>query len=201
MKIYTRRGDAGETAVFGGRLPKDDVRVEAYGTVDEANCFVGDAIARMAERDREKYADMIELLTEVQQELFDCASDLAVIKERRPYKVSAEHVERLEKWIDHYLLQAPAVKKFVLPGGTSIASALHLCRSVVRRAERRAVTLTRQGEINHEVRHYLNRLSDLFFVMARAANARAGVEDIQYERGREVFRNRSRLEKKSEQAE
>lgn len=197
MKIYTRRGDAGETAAFGGRLPKDDARVEAYGTVDEANCFVGDAIARMVERDEKTYADMIELLTEVQQELFDCASDLATLKGLRPYKVNAEHVERLEKWIDHYLPQAQKVKKFILPGGTSIASALHLCRSVVRRAERRVVTLTREGELNHEVRHYLNRLSDLFFVMARAANARAGLEDIQYERGRDVFRNRSRLEKKT----
>lgn len=195
MKIYTRRGDEGETAVIGARISKDDVRVEAYGTVDEANSFVGDAIARMVERDESLYKDLIEALTEIQQEMFDVGSDLAVVKEKRPYKITAEHVDRLETLVDHYLQQAPTVKKFILPGGTPIASSLHICRTVVRRAERRAVTLTHKGEeINHEARRYLNRLSDLFFAMARAANAREKREDIQYERGREVFKNRSRKE-------
>lgn len=194
MIIYTRRGDGGETAVFGGRVPKDDPRVEACGSLDEVNCFVGETIVRLAERDEHQYADMIRLLTEVQQELFDCISDLATVKNLRPYKVHAEHVGRLEQWIDHYAAQAPAVSKFVLPGGTAAAAALHLCRSVTRRAERRVVSLARQEETNSEVRRYVNRLSDLFFVMARAANAREGVKDVQYERGRDVFRRRSRLD-------
>ncbi|OYD08799.1 cob(I)yrinic acid a,c-diamide adenosyltransferase [Paludifilum halophilum] len=197
MQIYTRRGDAGETAVFGARVPKDDPRVEACGTVDEANCFVGDAIARMAERDQERYADMIEVLTEVQQEIFDVGSDFAVVKGKRPYKITMEQVDRLEPLIDQYLSQAMAVKKFILPGGTTISSALHLCRTVVRRAERRAVTLTDHGEINDAARRYLNRLSDLFFALARAANARENREDVQYVRGRDVFRDRSRKEGKA----
>ncbi|PTX64562.1 ATP:cob(I)alamin adenosyltransferase [Melghirimyces profundicolus] len=194
MKIYTRRGDEGQTAVIGARVSKDDVRVEAYGTVDEANSFVGDAIARMRERDGQKYSDLIEVLTQIQQELFDVGSDLAVVKGKRPYKITAEHVDRLEEWVDRCLQEAPSVKKFILPGGTPVASSLHICRTVVRRAERRAVTLTLNDEINHEARRYLNRLSDLFFALARAANAREKIEDIQYERGREVFRNRSRRE-------
>ncbi|MDR6224137.1 cob(I)yrinic acid a,c-diamide adenosyltransferase [Desmospora profundinema] len=197
MGIYTRRGDAGETSVIGARVSKDHVRVEAYGTVDEANSFVGDAIARMRERDAERYDDMIEILTEIQQELFDVGADLAVVKGKRPYKTTAEQVERLEGWVDEFLAEAPPVKKFILPGGTSIASALHICRTVVRRAERRAVTLTLQGEINGEARRYLNRLSDFFFALARAANAREQQEDIQYIRGRDVFRGQSPVKRTS----
>lgn len=194
MIIYTRRGDGGETAVFGARVPKDDPRVEACGSLDEVNCQLGDTIVRLMERDASMYADMIDLLTDVQQEVFDCISDLATVNRLRPYKVHAEHVERLEQWIDQYVVQAPKVSKFVLPGGTAAAAALHLCRTATRRAERRIVTLARQAETNSEVGRYVNRLSDLFFVLARAANAREGVADVQYERGRDVFRRRSRLE-------
>ncbi|OJF17232.1 MAG: ATP:cob(I)alamin adenosyltransferase [Bacillaceae bacterium G1] len=194
MIIYTRRGDGGETAVFGGRVRKDHPRVEAYGSLDEVNCQVGEAIVRMVAKNENMYADLIQLLTEVQHELFDCIGDLATVKQLRPYKIHAEHVNRLEQWIDHYAAQTPAVSKFVLPGGTAVSAALHLCRTVTRRAERRVVALARQEAINPEVGRYVNRLSDLFFVLARVANAREGVPDVQYERGREVFRRRSRLE-------
>ncbi|MFC4077798.1 cob(I)yrinic acid a,c-diamide adenosyltransferase [Salinithrix halophila] len=195
MRIYTRRGDEGETSVIGGRVSKDHIRVEAYGTVDEANSFVGDAIARMWEKDPEEFDDMIRVLTDIQQELFDTGGDLAVVKGKRPYKITADHVDRLEELVDAYLEQTPVVKKFILPGGTSIAAALHLCRTVARRAERRVVTLASREEINEEARRYLNRLSDFFFVLARAANARESREDIQYARGREVFRDRPRKER------
>ncbi|SFS53280.1 cob(I)yrinic acid a,c-diamide adenosyltransferase [Marininema halotolerans] len=190
MRIYTRRGDAGKTSVIGARVAKDHIRVEAYGTVDEANSFVGDAIASMRERAPVDFADVIQELVEVQQELFDVGGDLAVVKGKRPYKVSADYVTRLENKIDIYLEQTPAVKKFILPGGTSIAAALHICRTVVRRAERRAVTLSLVEEINDEALRYLNRISDLFFVLGRVANARENREDDLYVRSGDVFRQK-----------
>ncbi|SDX10753.1 cob(I)alamin adenosyltransferase [Marininema mesophilum] len=185
MKIYTRTGDAGQTGVIGGRVDKDDIRVTAYGTTDEVNAFVSEAIVRM---DSEKHADMIQDLTEIQHELFDAGGDLAQAGKKRQYKVTAEMVSRLEEWIDRYDAEAPAIQRFILPGGSPISSALHVCRVVTRRAERLTVTLSREQETNDEVRRYLNRLSDFFFAIARAANARDGVSDTEYKRGGQVFR-------------
>lgn len=188
MKIYTRTGDAGQTGVIGGRVDKDDARVEAYGTVDELNCYVGAAIAGM---DSELYADMRTDLLQIQHELFDCGYDLAILKkERHEYKTTAEMAEHLEQLIDKYDATTPDLTRFILPGGTHSGAQLHICRTVCRRAERRVVTLARAGEINQAVQTYLNRLSDLFFTMARAANHREGSTDIEYERSAEVFRNR-----------
>jgi cob(I)alamin adenosyltransferase len=188
MRIYTRTGDEGQTGVIGGRLSKDDVRVEAYGTVDEANCFLGQAIAVL---DLEKFDDVAQDLVEIQQELFDCGSDLALYKpELREYKVKAEMVERLEQWIDKYDAQAPDITRFILPGGSQAASLLHVCRTVTRRAERRVVTLAKEQSINAEVRRYLNRLSDFFFTIARAVNAREGIKDVEYVRSAHVFRRK-----------
>lgn len=188
MRIYTRTGDAGQTGVIGGRVDKDDARVEAYGTVDELNCFVGQAMGFLdPERDKELLADLLE----IQHELFDCGSDLALLKqELRPYKVTAEMVDRLETWIDKYDAEAPEIQRFILPGGSQASSALHVCRTVCRRAERRVVTLARTQPINEEVRRYLNRLSDLFFTVARAANSRAGIGDVEYARSAKVFRRK-----------
>lgn len=180
MTIYTRRGDGGETAVIGARLPKDHPRVEACGSLDEMNAQVGDAMVRLKEQDADLYADMLALLTDVQRDLYDCLSDLVTVNRLRPYKVHAEHVVRLEQWIDHYAAQAPTACAFVLPGGTAAAAALHQCRTATRRAERRIVALARQEETNPEVMRYVNRLSDLFFVLARTANAREGVPDVQF---------------------
>jgi cob(I)alamin adenosyltransferase len=185
MKIYTRTGDEGETGVIGGRCNKDDVRVEAYGTVDELNAFVGEAISRL---DPEKFADLIADLTEIQHELFDAGGDLAQAGKKRHYQVKAEMVTRLEEWIDKYEAECPPLQRFILPGGTTASAALHLCRVVARRAERRVVTLCREQETNPEVRRYLNRLSDFFFTVARVANVRAGVSDVEYKRGGQVFR-------------
>lgn len=187
MKIYTRTGDAGQTGVIGGRVMKDDARVEAYGTVDELNSFVGAAVGLMP---KERFADMIEDLTDIQHELFDCGGDLAILKpEVLPYKVNDSHVERLESLIDKYDEETPDITRFILPGGSSVSSALHVCRTVCRRAERRIVTLTQTGQTNEVVRKYINRLSDLFFTLARAANAREGVGDVEYVRSADVFRN------------
>jgi len=185
MRIYTRTGDEGKTGVIGGRVDKDDIRVEAYGTIDELNAFVGEAIARM---NTEKHADMIRDLTEVQHELFDAGSDLAQVGKKRQYKVTSDMVTRLEGWIDRYMAEAPEIQRFILPGGSPVSAALHLCRVLARRAERRVVTLCREQETNDEVRRYLNRLSDFFFAIARAANVRDGVSDVEYKRGGQVFR-------------
>jgi cob(I)alamin adenosyltransferase len=188
MRIYTRTGDSGQTGVIGGRVDKDDDRVEAYGTVDELNCFVGQAMGFL---DEEKFADLLTDLLDVQHELFDCGSDLALLKqELHPYKVSAEMVDRVEAWIDKYDTETPDITKFILPGGTQPSSALHVCRTVCRRAERRVVTLARTQPINEEVRRYLNRLSDFFFTAARLANTRNHVGDVEYVRSAEVFRSK-----------
>ncbi|WP_274363448.1 cob(I)yrinic acid a,c-diamide adenosyltransferase [Paenibacillus thermotolerans] len=187
MKIYTRTGDAGQTGVIGGRVSKDDARVEAYGTVDELNSFVGAAVSMMS---KDIFADMMEDLVEIQHELFDCGGDLAILKPGvRPYKVNDSHAERLEALIDKYDNETPDITRFILPGGSAVSSALHVCRTVCRRAERRIVTLAAASEINEPVRKYINRLSDLFFTMARAANAREGVGDVEYVRSAEVFRS------------
>ncbi|MEF3303161.1 cob(I)yrinic acid a,c-diamide adenosyltransferase [Paenibacillus sp. GYB003] len=190
MRIYTRTGDKGQTGVIGGRVDKDDVRVEAYGTTDELNCFVGQAISVMND---DKLADLKADLQTIQHELFDCGSDLALLKpELRPYKVTADLVDRLEAWIDKYDAETPDITRFVLPGGSTASSLLHVCRTVCRRAERRVVTLAKQTEINEEVRRYLNRLSDFFFTAARTANHREGVPDVEYARSPEVFRRKSK---------
>ncbi|MBP2000462.1 cob(I)alamin adenosyltransferase [Paenibacillus shirakamiensis] len=188
MNIYTRTGDAGQTSVIGGRVSKDDSRIEAYGTLDELNSFVGQAIS-LAEIDI--FTDMREHLLQIQHELFDCGSDLAFVNvtESR-YKVTASMVEILEKWIDAYEEENPALEKFILPGGTQLASVLHVCRTICRRAERRIVTLGERTQINPEVLKYVNRLSDLFFSISRTANAREGVRDIDYERSANVFRTK-----------
>jgi cob(I)alamin adenosyltransferase len=188
VKIYTRTGDAGETGVIGGRVSKDDARVEAYGTVDELNSFVGQALSLAA---GDNLTDLRQDLEQIMHELFDCGSDLALLRrEMRPWKVEAEMTERLEQWIDRYDAETPDLERFVLPGGGQLASVLHVCRTVCRRAERRVVTLAREQEINEEVRRYINRLSDFFFTVARVANFRQGYPDVEYLRSAKVFRRK-----------
>lgn len=193
MRLYTRTGDEGKTSVIGGRLPKDDIRVEAYGTTDELNCFIGQAIAEL---DRDKFADIVSELEKIQHEIFDCGGDLAMIKvtKDRPYKVTEDMITFLEERIDEYIQEAPKIEKFILPGGTVAASILHICRTVTRRAERCVTTLMREAETNPVVLKYLNRLSDYFFAVARVVNSRSNVKDIEYERSALVFRDGKRKE-------
>jgi cob(I)alamin adenosyltransferase len=187
MKLYTKTGDGGMTGMIGGRVRKDDARVEACGTIDELNSLVGLAIQSAALDER--YADLAGRLTVIQHELFDCGSDLSYVNPGdRPYKVTPEMVEALEADIDRLHAEAPPIRRFILPGGTPLAAWLHACRTVCRRAERRTVSLAGATEANREVLRYLNRLSDYFFAAARAANARAGVPDTEYVRGADVFR-------------
>jgi len=192
MKIYTRTGDGGKTSVIGARVEKDDLRVEAYGTIDELNSFVGQTAAVFAKLPSEQWSDPLEQLTVIQHELFDCGSDLSYASpDSGKLKVSAEMTERLERWIDELEENNPPLEKFILPGGSEPAALLHVCRTVCRRAERRVVSLSREQECPDEVRKYLNRLSDYFFAAARAANVRLKVQDVEYERSAPVFRRRS----------
>lgn len=187
MKLYTRTGDQGETSIIGGRVAKDDPQVEAYGTVDEANSYLGWAVSLVPEEEEELKQELIR----IQHELFDCGTDLsrrAGEKQQFPYRVHAELISFLEQRIDVYMAETPALERFILPGGTPLAASLHMARTVVRRAERRVVALEKHREINPYVRQYLNRLSDYLFALARVVNYRAGYKDIEYVRSAKVFR-------------
>ena len=187
MNLYTRTGDNGKTGLIGGRVDKDHLRVEAYGTIDEANSFVGQAMTLLTDS---SFVDIYNELEKIQHELFDCGGDLAVVKEKYPYKTTEEMVTFLEERIDHYVLEAPELERFILPGGSPASAAIHLARTVTRRAERCTVTLQKEMEINDIVLKYLNRLSDYFFAIARVINFRLGVKDVEYERSAIVFKSR-----------
>jgi len=153
-RIYTKQGDAGETGLFGGeRVPKDDARVEAYGQVDELNAALGVAIVQVPAK---------------------------VDKALPGPRVGEPQVAALEKSIDTHEAQLPPLKSFILPGGTAKAAALHLARTVCRRAERAVVALARGAAVSPAILKYLNRLSDLLFVLARAANAQASRPDTKW---------------------
>ncbi|WP_028400454.1 cob(I)yrinic acid a,c-diamide adenosyltransferase [Ectobacillus panaciterrae] len=187
MKLYTKTGDAGKTSLVGGRVDKDNLRVEAYGTIDEANSFLGQAMTLLK---GEVFQDIYRELEKIQHELFDCGGDLAVVNNKIPYKVTEEMITFLEERIDDYIVQAPPLERFILPGGTPAAAAIHVVRTVTRRAERCIVALKKQEEINDHVLKYVNRLSDYFFAVARVVNARLSVKDVEYERSAIVFRSK-----------
>jgi len=181
VKIYTRRGDAGETDLLGGgRVAKDDERVEAYGEVDELNACLGACAAATA------HEDVAELVRVIQAALFALGAYLASPDTARRERaaipgVEASQVEALEKRIDAFEAELLPLRRFILPGGTDSAAAFHLARTVCRRAERRAVALHRAAPLAPEALRYLNRLSDLCFVLARVENRRAGVPDVEWE--------------------
>jgi len=195
MKIYTKTGDKGQTSLIGGRVDKDDLRIEAYGTLDELNSFVGKS---MTELDAVVFKDMLVDLEAIQNELFDAGTDLANVMKERHYKLSDEPIEILEQRIDALMEEAPPLEKFILPGGSPAAATLHIARTVTRRAERQTVTLMKASEdVSPIVVRYLNRLSDYFFVAARIVNARLNISDIEYVRSAKVFRT-EKSEKKSD---
>ncbi|GKU84656.1 cob(I)yrinic acid a,c-diamide adenosyltransferase [Niallia sp. NCCP-28] len=186
MRIYTKTGDKGQTSIIGGRVDKDDIRIESYGTVDEANCFVGQAIAQL---EKDTFADLIDDLEKIQHELFDCGGDLANILPNHPVKLTAESISYLEKRIDQFIEEAPSLERFILPGGHLAAASIHIARTVTRRAERLVVTLKKADEnVSDLSLQYLNRLSDYFFALARVINFRSQVGDIEYIRSAKVFR-------------
>lgn len=194
MKLYTRTGDKGKTSIIGGRVDKDDIRVEAYGTVDEVNCFVGQV---MTELDEVIFKDVLADLEKIQHELFDCGGDLANISNKVEFKLEKEAIDYLEQKIDEYILEAPELERFILPGGTKPAASIHIARTVTRRAERLVVSLMKNDEKTPELAlKYLNRLSDYFFALARVVNYRLNVKDVEYVRSAKVFRDGKRKDEK-----
>lgn len=196
MNIYTRTGDKGQTSIIGGRVDKDDFRVEAYGTIDELNAIIGKA---MTELDAEKFEDLLYDLEKIQNELFDGGGDLANVMKERHYKLADEPIEEMEARIDVLMNEAPELQKFVLPGGSPAAATLHIARTVTRRAERLTVTLLKnaeEGDVSPVVQRYLNRLSDYLFAAALVVNARLGVPNNEYVRSANVFSTSKKKDKK-----
>jgi cob(I)alamin adenosyltransferase len=178
VKLYTRTGDAGETSLFDGtRVAKDDPRVEAYGDIDETHAWLG--FARASSLDD----DVTRELVQIQRDLFALGAQLADPADKIAGRltkafVSDADVERLEQSIDRYETEVPPLRRFILAGGTPVGAALHVARTVCRRAERRMVTL--QPPVETVLLRYVNRLSDLLFVMARVVNHRGGVPEAEW---------------------
>lgn len=180
--IYTKTGDGGDTALFGGgRIGKEDVRVDAYGQVDELNAAIGVARA-------EGLGEMDALANRIQDQLFTVGAILATPAGTKAAAslppIQPEWAVEMEKAIDAFDREIAPLKTFILPAGTKAAAALHLARTVCRRAERRVVPLFRAGKVGDGVIVYLNRLSDLLFTMARVANHRAKVADVPWNPGK-----------------
>lgn len=176
MKIYTRTGDAGMTGLFGGgRVDKDAARVEAYGSVDELNACIGAVRATLG------VSELDGMLAAIQSDLLTVGAELgcAAGKESKLNLrlIDADDTARLERHIDATELKLEPLKTFVLPAGSPTAASLHVARTVCRRAERRVITARRDAPVRDELVRYLNRLSDLLFVLARAANRHAGLAD------------------------
>lgn len=175
MKIYTKTGDLGETGLFGGlRVPKHHLRIEAYGTVDETNAMLGLAVSRCAD------PELRDAILRVQTDLFSVGSDLATplgVQSAHIVRVDESFVQRLESEVDAWEEALPALKTFILPGGSESAATLHVARTICRRAERAATALAKQEAINPATQRYLNRLADWLFVLARITNQRAGIEE------------------------
>jgi cob(I)alamin adenosyltransferase len=184
VKIYTRRGDTGETDLFGGgRVGKESARVEAYGAIDELNAGLGLCASES------KHDDVRAAVFEIQARLFDLGSYFASAapgspEQSRSVGPGAEEVEALEALVDRFEAELEPLERFILPGGTRASAAFHVARTVCRRAERRAVELHRSEPVAPVALRYLNRLSDLLFVIARLENRRAGEPDVEWGPGR-----------------
>jgi cob(I)alamin adenosyltransferase len=179
-RVYTRRGDTGQTSLVGGqRLPKNDLRIEAYGTVDELNSFIGlarDSARELPELDR--------ILLRVQHELFNLGSILATLPadvHPKQARITTADSEQLEREIDRMNEALPPLRSFVLPGGSRLNAELHICRTICRRAERVSVALAAQTEVDEASLKYLNRLSDALFVWSRWASHQLGAAETLWE--------------------
>jgi cob(I)alamin adenosyltransferase len=171
-RVYTRVGDKGETSLVGGaRVSKANARVDAYGEVDELNSVIGLARAKVQD------AEIDDVLALIQNDLFTVGADLASPNEVQVPRITEEFVKTLESISDRFLAQIEPLKEFILPGGSEAGATVHLARTVARRAERRVVALAGVEELNPEVIVYLNRLSDLLFILARAINHRDSVPE------------------------
>ena len=179
MKIYTKTGDKGDTGLIdGSRISKSDLRILAYGEVDEANSHIGLIISNFEKNSI--FDDVKKILLNVQQDLFVLGAELAnpnTLKDDNML-VKREMISTIEKYIDNFESELAPISNFILPGGSIESSLLHICRTVVRRAETSAVALAKEQIINQEILTYLNRISDLFFVLARVTNKRQKRNDI-----------------------
>jgi len=181
MKIYTKTGDEGLTGLFGGeRVSKDSARIEAYGTVDELNSFIGLTVTEI------KNEEIKTLLLKLQNQLFVLGSDLAtpLVEKNKKYNIprlTKESYIELEKEIDYFEAKLEPLKNFILPGGTKGAALLHVCRSITRRAERQIVSLKKEVNIGDNILIFVNRVSDLLFVLARYENHWLNVDDTKWE--------------------
>ena len=188
-KVYTRTGDKGETALVGGkRVPKDSPRIDAYGTIDELNSIVG--LARVFNEEKLNAGDAYRFLDlalrQIQDELFDLGSELATPDDFSydgMYRVSEREVKKLEELIDECQKELGPLKSFILPGGGRIGAYLHQCRTVCRRAEREILRLSRAEPLSEWPLKYVNRLSDLFFVLSRWISKQTGDQEYLWQRG------------------
>jgi cob(I)alamin adenosyltransferase len=175
-KIVTRTGDAGTTGLGdGSRVPKNSARIDAIGAVDELNSSIGVVLAETVP------APIRALLIDVQHDLFDLGGELSIPGHAA---ITPSHIERLEDAVEHYNADLPPLKEFILPGGTRAAALVHVARTVCRRAERAVVALAGGEDVSQSSRTYLNRLSDLLFVLARALNRAARSPDVLWQKGR-----------------
>lgn len=180
MKIYTKTGDKGETSLFGGeRIAKDHLRLNAYGSLDELNSFIGLAISEV------KSEKVKNVLIELQNKLFVVGSDLATPDTEKNKKLKITRtpqtfIEETEKLIDHFESQLDELKNFILPGGSKGAALLHICRTISRRAEREIVALKNTVKIGDNILIFINRISDLFFVLARFENKYSNIPDTKW---------------------
>ena len=177
MKIYTKTGDKGTTGLFGGaRVSKDDIRIEAYGTVDELNTFIGSLIASI------QLEEHISILTEVQNRLFTVGSNLASdpSKEMITPDLTEEDIKILENAMDNMNEGLAPLRTFILPGGSVTVGLAHQCRTICRRAERRVVTLTNVSKVDDQIGKYLNRLSDYLFVLGRMIAKDEGIDEVSW---------------------
>lgn len=180
MKIYTKTGDDGQTGLFRGpRISKHHPRVDAYGNIDELNALLGVTLAEVA------HPEIYELLSSIQHDLFELGADLATPpqeKEDEELRIPESMVERLEQAIDRFEETLPPLTEFILPGGSKGGAGLHYARTVCRRAERAVTLLKEQTLVNPAILHYLNRLSDLLFVLARVENQTSGSPEVKWKK-------------------
>lgn len=177
MKVYTKKGDSGKTAILGANnLDKDDLRIQAYGTVDELNAFLGELNVLVAD------LHFTAELTTIQNTLFCLGSELAstpdAFAKLKMERIEPEDISKIESWIDDQTEQLPALSAFVLPGGSRENAIAHQCRTICRRAERNCVTLSKEIDVRPEVVQYLNRLSDYFFTLARTLTKERSATEI-----------------------
>lgn len=176
--LYTKTGDKGTTSLIGGmRVSKNDSRIEAYGTVDELNSYLG----LIASLSRETFPDVFEKIIAIQHRLFDIGAALATVPEEKscpPIGVGEEKIDEIEKWIDETDSLLPSLTNFILPGGNIPSSHAQIARTICRRAERQIITLSRQQPVSPNILRYINRLSDYLFALARYFNVRTGENEI-----------------------